>query len=276
VKRNGLVWLARTLTGAAIVAILSANIAKADNEGFIKPDTRIKGCIAIVNKVRDGIITPTEWLEQNKEEFADLQLELKERNYPPEKAKAMMMGMAITLCMERKSYENTCVTARDEERRDLQIMQTASSYVCWAKQRVGGNYPPPIPAPQPPDPTWRVPAPPPPPVPTLPPYWVPPPIASLPPMSQADLNQYNEDVSIISQPVRFIGDDEGGAKEARFGSCHSSWQSLSYNRSPAARQVLFAVRVARCMYRTSYAVLPSRCPSTDFGSLVQPRCYARF
>ena len=97
-----------------------------------------------------------------------------------------------------------------------------------------------------------------------------------PPMSREDMNQYSEDVSIVSQPVRFIGDDEDGAKEARFGSCHSYWQSLSYNRSPATRQVLFAVRVARCMYRTSFAVLASRCPSLDFGSLLKPRCYARF
>jgi len=229
-----------------------------DGESFIKPDTRIKGCIAIMDKVRDGTISPTEWLEENKEEFADLQLELKERNYPPAKAKAMMMGMAITLCMERKGYENSCVTAGGGERRDLQIMQTAASYSCWQRPRVGGVTPPPPPQPEP----WQA-APP------------PPPQIALPPMSPADLDQFNEDVSIISQPVRFIGDDEGGAKQARFASCFTYWQSLSYNRSPQARQVLFAVRIARCMYRTNYAVLPSRCP-LDFNSMVQPRCYARF
>jgi len=106
------------------------------------------------------------------------------------------------------------------------------------------------------------------------PNWIAPPTP--PPMSREDLKQYSEDVSIVSQPVRFIGDDEGGAKEARFGSCHSYWQSLSYNRSPAARQVLFAVRVGRCMFRTSFAVMVERCPSQDFGSLLKPRCYARF
>jgi len=98
---------------------------------------------------------------------------------------------------------------------------------------------------------------------------------ALPPMSRADLNQFNEDWYIISQPVQFKGDDEGGAKEARFGSCFSYWQSLSYNRSPEARQVLYAVRVARCMYRTKYAVLPSRC-SPSLGSMLSARCYARF
>ena len=92
----------------------------------------MKGCIAIMDKVRDGIISPTEWLEANKEEFADLQLELKERNYPPAKAKEMLMGMAITLCMERKGLANTCVTAPDPEKRDVQIMRTANVPECAA------------------------------------------------------------------------------------------------------------------------------------------------
>ena len=132
----------------ALMLTAMGNAHAANSDGFIRPDTRIKGCIAIVDKVRDGTISPTEWLEQNKEEFEDLRLELKSRNYPPAKAKEMMMGMAITLCMERKvpDYQNTCVTARDEEKRDIQIMRTAHIGECWAKQREVT----PQPAPQPP------------------------------------------------------------------------------------------------------------------------------
>jgi hypothetical protein len=259
-KAKTLLWI---ITGLglwlAIVMIAQANAAGSD--GFIDPQTRVEGCVAIVEKVRDGTISPTEWLEQNKEEFEDLRLELKKRNYPPAKAKSMMMGMAITMCMERKRFDNTCVTARDEEKRDLQIIRTAPIGECWARPRRAGPTPPPTPTPEP---TIAYPAPPPPPSGPI-----------IPPMSRDDIQQFNEDMSIISQDVRIIGDDEGGAKEARFGSCFSYWQSLHYNRSPEARHVLYAVRVARCMYRTNYAILRSRCP-WDWNSMLNARCYARF
>ena len=32
----------------------------ANSDGFIRPETRIKGCITIVDKVRDGTISPTD------------------------------------------------------------------------------------------------------------------------------------------------------------------------------------------------------------------------
>jgi hypothetical protein len=99
--------------------------------------------------------------------------------------------------------------------------------------------------------------------------------ASLPPMSHEDRSQYDEDVSIISKPVRFIG----GEGQARFGECASHWQMLHHNRPPQVRQVLYAVRVARCMFAyargASYAVQPVRCP-IDFASMLRPGCYARF
>jgi hypothetical protein len=249
------------------------------SDGFIQPPTRIKGCVAIMDKVRDGTISPTEWMEQNKEEFSDLQLELKERHYKPDKAKELMMGMAISICMERKGYENTCVTAQDQERRDLQIMKTAAIGECWEKPRPqqrtdnnngnggGGNSTkPPIIDPPPP--------PPPPPIVTNPWGVL---NASLPPMSREDRNQYDEDVSIASRPVRPIG----GQDYARFRECASYWQSLHYNRPPQVRQILYSVRVARCMFAhargASYAVLlgPRGCPVT-FASMLQPGCYARF
>lgn len=268
-------WLAGTLVGVAVGALL-ASTAHADNgnvpgKRFIGRDSRIEGCIAIMDKVRDGTISPTEWMEQNREEFGDLQIELKKRRYKPEAAKQMLMGLAINMCMENKGYYNKCAVDADSDTEDgdLQLMQTADRYACWSKGRRADRPSPTPPMPPPPMP--------PPPMPCGIASCGGPPQAGpvLPPMSPADLNQYNEDVSIISQPVRFIGDDEGGAKEARFGSCFSYWQSLSYNRSPEARQVLYAVRVARCMYRTNYAVLHSRC-SHSFGSMLSTRCYARF
>ena len=318
--------LITTASIALAAAIGMTPSAKADNErgsgGFIGRDSRIAGCIAIVDDVRNGVMTPTEWLEANKEEFRDLHIELKKRKYSQTKAKDMMMGMAISLCMERKGYSNKCIADSENEDADLQVMQTAPIYSCWSKNKrtaekkddkEGASAPsttstapsqsqvviinpaPPVIIPAPvvvppgppsdsqrpyvPTPTWT---------PDPEPLPAPEPVAprpSLPPMSTADLAQFNEDVSIISQPVRIIGDDEGGKKEARFGSCFSSWQSLHHNRSPEARQVLFAVRVARCMYRTNYAVIRTRAgcqwePSTHWqratNVLLSSRCYARY
>jgi hypothetical protein len=250
--------------------LLATTSASAGEDSFIQRPTRIRGCEAIVKEVSSGAIAPTEWLEENKEEFKDLELELKSRHYPPGKAKEFMMGMAISICMERKGYINVCARSRGEDG-DVQTMATAAVYACWKRNDRSEPAQPPAP---PPPPRQEIPC----------EVWNPAcnpqarPVAGpvLPPMSPADMAQFNEDASIISQPVRFIGDDEGGAKQARFASCASYWQSLSYNRSPEARQVLYAVRVARCMYRTNFAVLPARCPPTAFGSMLQPGCYARF
>lgn len=304
----------RLLIASASIALAAAigmtPSAKADNErgsgGFIGRDSRIKGCIAIVDDVRNGVMTPTEWLEANKEEFRDLQIELKQRKYSPTKAKDMMMGMAISLCMERKGYWNKCIANEDNEDADLQMMQTADRYACWTKKGRIKDKRVETPSSTPPQPQIVIvhpPAPTPAPVPAPAPqpdvvytpvlpqpqaaYAPAPPPPSLPHMSAADKAQFDEDVSIISQPVRIIGDDEGGAKEARFASCTSYWQRLSYNRSSDARRVLFAVRVARCMYRTNYALMRTRAgcqwePSGQWGwqqasnILLQSRCYARF
>jgi hypothetical protein len=268
------------VSGIALAAAIGASGANADNnsDGFPRRDTRIQGCIAMVDKVRDGTMSPTEWMEQNREEFLDIELELKKRKYSPEKAKKMLMGKAISLCMERKGYVNKCKADSDNEDADLQEMETAHVYACWRKRERAERPVPPLNAPNPP---IAIPVPPPPiPVPVAPP---PPP--ALPVMSAADVAQFNEDMAIISQAVRIIGDDEGGKKEARFSECYGYWQgNLSYNRTPDARHLLFSVRVARCMFRTNYAIFRGRCPwapgsdpwQQAAGRLLTAGCYARF
>jgi len=319
----------RLLIISAAIALAAAigmtPSAKADNErgsgGFIGRDSRIAGCIAIVDDVRNNVITPTEWLEANKEEFRDLQIELKKRKYSQTKAKDMMMGMAISLCMERKGYSNKCIADSDNEDADLQVMQTAPIYSCWSKNKQkaekqddkeGASAPSTAPSqsqvviinPAPPV-IIQQPAPPPQPVIVEPPVVIQEPlppvhrpdeqaIASmpLPRMSTADLAQYNEDVSIISQPVTIIGDDEGGRKEARLAICVDNWQAeLHHRRPPEVRQILLAVRIWRCMFRTHYTIMPSRCPNTARAAVTgwgdgsrgtaisgtrNPYCYARF
>ena len=285
----------KIIISSALVLFAMGATAEARDQspgGFVKRDSRIDGCIAIIKDVQDGTMTPTQWLEANKEEFRDLDIELRKRKYPEAKAKRMLMGMAVSLCMERKGYYNKCAVDADDdsgEDGDLQLMETSKVYSCWKKQK-GAQAPSPssqekekqvvinnnntiiIPPGQRQD-TVIIPPPPPPPPPPIivAPIWPPAP----PPMSSDDLAQFNEDASIIGQPVRIIGDDENGAKEARFGSCASHWQSLHHNRPPHVRQVLYSVRVARCMYRMNFAVLLARCPP-EFSSMLRARCYARF
>ena len=262
-------WLA----AIGVAGTAFANTAKAA-DNFIRPENRIKGCIAIVDKVRDGTISPTDWLEQNKEEFADLQLELKSRNYPPQKSKDMMMGMAITLCMERKvpDYINTCANARDPEKRDIQIMRTAHIGECWARQVAQAPHEEEVVVIRPPTP------PPPPP---------PPPAPRQPNFSSADLAMLNEDLAIVTQPVTIIGDHENGAKENRLNHCGGYWnERIHHNRSQEVRNILWAVRVWRCMFRTNYTIFTQRCPgvtlvaSQGWGpalhELQRPHCYARY
>lgn len=251
----------RTIGLAAIAAACVFAPAFAGNDGFIRPETRIRGCINTVDKVRDGTISPTEWLEQNKEEFEDLRLELKERNYPPAKAKDMMMGMAITLCMDRKvpGYTNICVSSRDNEKRDIQIMRTAHISECWAKQ-VGEVTPPPPPIVEEPREPWNR-------MPVVPPL-------TPPPMAPADLAQFNEDMATITLPPTSIY--PYGNKVERFASCTSYWEAtLNRNRPPQVWQVLYSVRVARCMYRTGFGFFQSGCVQ-EFPNMLNPRCYARF
>src|SRR5262245_60632953 len=210
-------------------------------------------------------MTPTEWLEANKEEFRDLSIELKKRKYPQAKAKDMLMGMAISICMERKGFYNKCIADEGSEDGDVQMMRTANVPECWARQRT----------------TEAPPAPPSGPI-VIPDRQVELMPSTLPPMSRDDFAQYNEDLSIITQPVRVIGDDEGGKKEARFASCYDYWQNLLHHNRPAdVREVLLGVRVARCMYRTNYVVLQSRCSlggpwQQAAGNRLSSYCYARF
>jgi hypothetical protein len=216
-------------------------LTHAGNEEFIPADTRIEGCIAIVNEVRDGTITPTEWLEQNKEEFRDLALELKKRKYPEAKAKGMLMGMAITFCMERKSYTNICVTAPDpSEKRDLQIMRTAHIAECWARLRA--------------EPTPREPPVPP----IIEPVYRPCPPVHCPEnyMTPAQRSYFQEDLAILSGPIAVY--QGGGNAYERLASCRDHWASMVDSTPDRnAGWVRWSVRVRRCMYRTGFV---NRCP----------------
>ena len=237
--------------------LATAGAAMADNGpgkkgGFIGRDTRIAGCIAIVDKVRDGTMEMTQWLAENGEEFADLQLELKKRNYKPDKAKRMMMGMAINICMQNKGYRNKCVADEGTEDGDLQLMQTAEVYACWTRE-VAERPSPPILEP------WVPPTPPP---------------LTPPAMSPADLAQFSEDMAIITSPPTSVY--PYGNQGQRFASCTSHWQAnLHYGRPPEVRQVLYAVRVARCMYRTGFGFFQASCPR-EFPNMLNPGCYVRF
>ena len=240
-----------------------ANPSMGDNTdgNFIRRDTRIQGCIMIVDKVRDGSMTPTQWLDEAGEEFQDLKLELKRRKANPDQTKVYMMGMAITICMENKGYHNRCVVSRGEDG-DRQAMETAHSFSCWAK-RVVEVTPPPTPVEPPREPWNRMP-------PTT--ETVPPPLTP-PPMSPADLAQFNEDMATITLPPTSLYPYSNQGE--RFATCASYWQSLHYNRPPQVRQVLYAVRVARCMYRTGFGFFQASCPH-EFPNMLNPRCYARF
>ena len=245
------------LAGVALLATIGTSMADNGNKrgGFIGRDTRISGCIAIVDKVRDGTMEMTQWLAENGEEFADLQLELKKRKYAPEKAKQMMMGMAINVCMQNKGYRNKCVADEGTEDGDLQMMQTANVYACWTRE-VAEVPPPP---PPPPRSDWPPPQPPP---------------LTPPPMSPADLAQFNEDMATITLPPTSIY--PAGNQVDRFGSCASHWQAnLHFNRPPEVRQVLYSVRVARCMYRTGFGFFQAGC-AREFPNMLNPRCYVRF
>lgn len=245
-------------TVCAVVALLATAGSAIAGNSFIDPATRIEGCVAIVEEVRQNKMTPTEWLEANKEEFMDLSLELKKRKYPPDKAKGMMMGMAISLCMERKGFTNSCVTATGE-RGDLQIMRTAHVGECWERQRAE--------VPRPPERREEVVINPP-----LPQQ--PPPPLTPPAMSPADLAQFHEDMAVLTLPPTSVY--PYGDQSQRFASCASYWQAnLNYDRPPQVRQVLYSVRVARCMYRTGFGFFQAGCPR-EFPNMLNPGCYVRF
>jgi hypothetical protein len=256
----------------SVVALLAtAGMSMADNGPNAGPiigrDSRIDGCIAKVQKVRDGLQTPTEWMLENQEEFEDLQIALKKRRYKPEAAKEMMMGMAINICMQRKGYYNKCAVDADTDTADgdLQSMQTAGIYACWTKGR-RADRPPSTPT----EPSRPIPQQP-----------------RGPDFSPADLAMLNEDLAIVTQNVIIVGDHENGAKEARLSQCGGYWNDrIHYNRPQDVRNILWAVRVWRCMFRTNYTVFTQRCPGVTLVAaqgwgpalheLQRPFCYARF
>jgi hypothetical protein len=287
VKWKALTWLAGTLAGVAIGALLAMSTARAGGSvsppavergpdiskdrdfkgGFIDRQTAIEMCVQDVQEIQATGEVP-EAFARHKRFLRGVKHQLQKEGF--KNWKDLMWGAAIKVCMQDEGYHSICVSKSGREG-DLQFLETAKAPSCWDLAAIEEPVrPAPIPAPVPapiPCEVWN-------PACNPRPVVLPPPQQQmvLPPMSPADLAQFNEDMAVITQPPTSVFPG-GGNVDERFGSCHSYWQSLSYNRSPEARQVLFAVRVARCMYRTGFAV--SRCPM-DFGSMVQPRCYARF
>jgi hypothetical protein len=179
-------------------------------------------------------------LVDEREFFRDLNRQLKKEKFP--NWKDLMWGAAIKICMSDNGYLNTCVSKRGRQG-DLQMIETAKAPACWELLEVTEAAPPPptpahVPTPEPELP-----------VPERTPSMGPP----LPPMSPADLQQYQEDLSFISQPVRLIGDNEGGKKEFRLAQCGDYWTRLHHNRPHEVRQILYAIRIWRCMFRAGYS-----------------------
>jgi hypothetical protein len=229
-------------TVLAVAALLAtAATGMAGERDFIQRPTRINGCVAIIEEVRNGTIAPTEWLEANKEEFKDLELELKARRYPADKAKAFLMGMAISFCMERKGYRNKCVVSPGEDG-DVQMMATATVYACWTRNDRAERPveeprpPPPVPGPVPgPCPAVRCPE----------AYMTPPQVAD-----------FQEDLAILSGPIAVY--HGGGNVYERLASCRDYWAGMVDSTPDRnAGWVRWSVRVRRCMYRTG---LVNTCP----------------
>lgn len=250
-------------------------------DDLVDRQTAIEGCIEDVQEIQATGEVPASF-SQHGARLRDIKRQLKKERFS--NWKDLMWGAAIRLCMQDKRFRSTCVSKRGREG-ELQFLETAKAPSCWdlIEERTEAA-PPPSVIPRDALPIEIIP-----PVARMPaPVETPTAGPPLPPMSPADRAQFDEDVSIIAQPVRIIGDDEGGAKESRFSSCRSYWESnLSRNRPQDVRQVLMAVRVARCMYRTNFALLRTRsgCQWDMTGPwgwqqavniLLSARCYARF
>jgi hypothetical protein len=215
--------------------------------GFIDRQTAIEMCVEDVQDVQISGEVP-EVFARHKRYLRGVKHQLQKEGF--KNWKDMMWGAAIKICMQDEGYRSICVSKSGREG-DLQFLETAKAPSCWDLAAVEEQVIPP-----------EVVVPPP-----------PPPVLAPPPMSPDDLAQFNEDMGIISSPPTVVYGYHSQGE--RFASCASYWQSLHHNRPPQVRQVLYSVRVARCMYRTGFGFLQSGC-NPDFSNMLNPRCYARF
>jgi hypothetical protein len=105
-------------------------------------------------------------------------------------------------------------------------------------------------------------------------------------VSAADEAQIKEDLQIASKAGRFIREDNPNLKGDRLETCVTYWDGeLHRNRSPEARRLVLAARVARCMHVTGYTVQGSVCKWRFGGEpierqiasfMMQARCYRKF
>jgi hypothetical protein len=105
-------------------------------------------------------------------------------------------------------------------------------------------------------------------------------------LSAADEAQIMGDLKIASKSGKLVREDNPNLKADRLESCISYWdEQLHRNRSPEARRLVLAARVARCMHVTHYTVQGSVCKWRFGGEpierqiaafMMQARCYGKF
>jgi hypothetical protein len=105
-------------------------------------------------------------------------------------------------------------------------------------------------------------------------------------MSAADEAQIMGDLKIASKSGKLVREDNPDVKAARLATCIEYWdEQLHRNRSPEARRLVLAARVARCMHVTGYTVFGSVCKwrfggepieRQVAGFMMQARCYGKF
>jgi hypothetical protein len=105
-------------------------------------------------------------------------------------------------------------------------------------------------------------------------------------LSDADHAQIQGDLKLIAKAGKLVRDEDPDAKAERLHSCVTYWdEHLHRNRSPEARRLVLAARVARCMHVTHYTMHGSVCKwrfggepveRQIAGFLMQARCYSKF
>ena len=91
--------------------------------------TAIERCVVRVRDFNEGQYV--KWIEENEEELGDLAHQLRKDKYP--NWRELMIGAAISICMPRKGYYNTCVSQDGNMDGDLQTIETARIPTCWTQ-----------------------------------------------------------------------------------------------------------------------------------------------
>ena len=92
-----------------------------------------------------------------------------------------------------------------------------------------------------------------------------------PPMSDADKRQMTEDMKIIGTPVELsVGVADAGPRFKRLKACLAYWEDkMHHARHPDARQFLYGIRVARCMFVEKWTIVHGPCKpykvAMDYG-----------